>query len=118
MRFDIGNVVRPVDQTDFSDLTTATRKGAATWQDDGSLEIPFSRTLTDDEVAAITIRLSTADDEQEQARWAVQAALAVNEAYLALPSPKTSTQVEAQVDALTRQHQAWFRLAGVRGDEL
>jgi len=67
MLIPIRTVARSVDDTDLSDLTTAKRTGPAMWTENG-LEIPFSRTLTDSEVAAITRRLTSADGAEEQLR--------------------------------------------------
>jgi hypothetical protein len=69
VRFDLATLARPVDDTDFSDLTTATRTGPAVWTEDGALDIPFDRDLTDTEVAAISNRLLTADATKDRIRW-------------------------------------------------
>jgi hypothetical protein len=69
VRFELGTVARPVDDVDFSDLTTATRTGPAVWLEDGGLEIPFDQDLTDTEVAAVVNRLLTADAAKEAIRW-------------------------------------------------
>jgi hypothetical protein len=69
VRFDLPTVARSVDDTDLSDLTTAARTGPAVWLEDGALEIPFDRDLTDTEVAAISNRLLTTDAAKEAIRW-------------------------------------------------
>jgi hypothetical protein len=69
VRFALPTVARSVDDTDLSDLTTAARTGPAVWADDGSLDIPFDRDLTDTEVAAISNRLLTTDAAKEAIRW-------------------------------------------------
>lgn len=80
MRFELATLARPVDDTDFSDLTTAQRTGPATWTDDGGLDIPFDRELTATEVAAISNRLLTPDAGKENIRWVLVQ-------YLANPAP-------------------------------
>lgn len=96
MRFEIRSVVRPVDDTDLSDLTTAKRLGPAAWASDGVLEIPFDRPLTDAETAAIERRLTTRDGDEEQQR-------ATLEAYLSLTSP-TTAQTRDALRALIRRY--------------
>ena len=93
MRFHIRTLVRPAD-VDVSDLTTAKRTGLPEWVKDGVLEIPFDRRLSGVEVAAVKLRLTTADAAEE----ALHRQLA---AYLTVKDP-SATQTAAQVKALTR----------------
>ena len=81
MLIPIRTVARSVDDTDLSDLTTAKRTGPAMWTENG-LEIPFSRTLTDSEVAAITRRLTSADGAEEQLRAVLTSASSSDTAAL------------------------------------
>jgi hypothetical protein len=92
VRFELGTVARPVDDVDFSDLTTATRTGPAVWLEDGGLEIPFDRDLTDAEVAAVVNRLLTPDAAKEEIRRVLTG-------YLANPAP-TPTETQAAWDTI------------------
>jgi hypothetical protein len=88
----ITSVARDVDTTDLTDLTTAERTGPAVWVA-GGLEVPFNRDLTQDEVDAVVLRLTTVDDGEEQLRGAV-------EAFLSVESPTVAEQ-RAQLKSLT-----------------
>lgn len=93
MRFQINALAGHADSTDLTDLTDAQRTGPAYWLPDevGVLEIPFDRDLTDDEVAAITDRLSAPTIEDAQAAVA---------AYLKIPDPSSQDNAD-QLRALT-----------------
>lgn len=99
MRLAIRSVARPVDATDFSDLTKARQLGPAVWElneatGEPELDIPFDRALTEAEAAAIMLRLSTRDSEEEKARATLQA-------YLPLTNP-TAAQTRDALRALAR----------------
>lgn len=94
MKFKVARLPRAADSVDISDLTTAKRSGPAVWVDDGVLEVPFDRDLTQTEIDAIRLRLMSESSSEEGDRKA-----AAN--YLALTSP-TVAQSAAQLQRLTR----------------
>ena len=110
MRFNLTTVARPVDLLDFSDLTDCNRTGPAEWVSEGILEIPFAPDPSPEEAARIVIRITSASEEDEQARLLVNDALVANAAFLNQTSPRTLDQIEAQVVALTGQLRAAYRL--------
>ena len=94
MIFDDIVLARSADDVDLSSVTTATRTGPAAWVAPGSLEIPFSRALTDSEVAAVRQLLTAPTDAVAQ--WRAQVS-----DFLAIPSP-TPAQTTAAFQNLVR----------------
>ncbi len=88
MRFDGVALARPADDVDLSSVTTAKRTGPAVWVAPGSLEVPFSRTLTATEVAAVRELLTAPTDAVATWRGQVQD-------YLAQTSPSTADNAAA-----------------------
>lgn len=107
-RFKARGLSRPVDDLDFSDITSARRTGPARWSGENELEIPFDRPLTAAEETAVRRRVVATDDTEEQLYALLDAAISGNADFLALSSP-TAAQNAAQVKALTRQVQALLR---------
>lgn len=93
MLLPITAVARDVDSTDLSDLTTAMRTGPAVWSN-GGLEIPFDRELTQSEVDAIALRLTTSDSAEEADHQKLVD-------YLAKTSP-TAAEQRAHLKIVTR----------------
>ena len=79
-------IERSPDDTDFSDLTTASgarKTGSASWTEDGNLDIPFSPDPTPAEVWAIKRRLITSDASEEALYIAAEQAIQANAAWRA-----------------------------------
>lgn len=78
MKFEItSGLARPADEVDLSPATTATRNGPAAWAEDGRLEIPFDRDLSPEEVAAVTLLLTSPTNTEAALRDHAQRFLAI-----------------------------------------
>lgn len=120
MLLPVARLTRPADDVDLADLTASKPTGPARWVHDSAgvplgLEVPFDVDPSPAETEAIVDRLSSGSSVEEQLRGRARAALADNQAFLAVASP-TNAQVLAQVRALTRQNQGLIRLALRRFD--
>ncbi len=103
MRFDIWSLPRAADQVDLSGATTAKRTGPAWFGADGRLEIPFDRTLTTTEVAAVTKLLTAPSDAVATWRGQVQDYLAVTTPTTAQNTAAIKNLARLLLDVLDRQ---------------
>lgn len=107
----VGRPVRTCGQAlspaDFDDIAPCE---SVKWGDAGALVVSFTGDLSADQRLAVQIRCITSDSGEEAVL--LQAALAYrkNQEFLSMTAPTTS-QVVAQVTALTRQVQGLIRYA-------
>jgi hypothetical protein len=105
----------PVDTGDFADLTP-TPCLAVEWGPAG-LVLTFDSQLSAAEVKAVRARVASRDiAEEDLKRQASDVGLATNVAFLSMTAPRTAAQIEAQVEALTRQASGFIQL-NTAGDD-
>ncbi len=91
-------IERPIDETDFSDLTTtsgAVRSGPSQWVGETQLEIPFTPEAAESERWPILRRIITKDAAEEQKYIQAENAITSNNAWRTNTSPQVDTQAQA-----------------------